>query len=723
MGDDPPKDEVAGPGPSTTSVELTKSDGLGTMGPLRESNSRRKNNVHVGGSFLKSSTVMLGKHTNLDKCRTFMNSVYLANFMGLIVVVDAWCTCMDIDATASKTTSPQVYRVISDLCLACYSTEVLALLLLFGLEVLRDWMMVVDVLIVFCGWGEKIFAALAPDSELGFRIAVLRAGRLVRIFRLMRLLKRIRPLRELHKLVMMMATCLRTLVWSFILLCVVMTVWAMLMVELIYPALQEMIEKQEFVSCDEECQRAMSSVMDANLLLFKTVIAGDSWGEIAVPVIQRHPATAIIFVGSQLTLVFGVLNLIVAVVVDTFADARQNDVQNLAEEMEDEIEYDRKSLGKLFERIDKDGSGQLTLQEMIEGARNDPGFQSRLRVMDIDEHDLQQLFQMIDEDGSGTIEVAEFIGPLSRWAHDSKTAPRFIKYNMIQTMHLQEDLYELSVDCFNQLALRIDDLASQVQGVKVHHPLQQDPAPSRSGSPMGSPTVEVIQSELPVEAAVSSESEPGTEVLEGQTSPVESRNVSRTSYWRSQPQPTPTRQVSPIQEQEKHFQEVDPSPSPPLDQPPPSADTELLAPKSASREARESSMGLEMLLENLGMKIESKLDLLLLDATRRAAMALTESRSPALEEFSLERTKARRVKAKKMLHPEAFRSMYMSGKHRRLSLVELGTTRDQSKDATPKPRRRSLSSNDITEGDPVSPISSSHLEPMTNAREVLSRDL
>lgn len=71
--------------------------------------------------------------------------------------------------------------------------------------------------------------------------------------------------------------------------------------------------------------------------------------------------------------------------------------------------------------------------------------------------------------------------------------------------------------------------------------------------------------------------------------------VSRTSYWRSQPQPTPTRQVSPIQEQEKHFQEVDPSPSPPLDQPPPSADTELLAPKSASREARESSMGLEKL--------------------------------------------------------------------------------------------------------------------------------
>ncbi|CAE7239332.1 CPK1 [Symbiodinium pilosum] len=177
--------------------------------------------------------------------------------------------------------------------------------------------------------------------------------------------------------------------------------------------------------------------MDANLLLFKTVIAGDSWGEVAVPVIQAHPATAFIFVGSQLTLVFGVLNLIVAVVVDTFADARLNDVQTLAEEMEDEIDFDRKSLAKIFGRIDKDGSGQLSLQELIEGARSDPDFQSRLRVMDIDEQDLEQLFHMIDQDQSGTIEVSEFIGPLSRWAHDSKTAPRFIKYNMIQATHLE----------------------------------------------------------------------------------------------------------------------------------------------------------------------------------------------------------------------------------------------------------------------------------------------
>ena len=70
--------------------------------------------------------------------------------------------------------------------------------------------------------------------------------------------------------------------------------------------------KGTFDDC-KQCQTAMSSVMQADLLLTKTVIAGDSWGEIAVPVIQEHPATAIIFIGSLLTLVFGVLNIIVAV--------------------------------------------------------------------------------------------------------------------------------------------------------------------------------------------------------------------------------------------------------------------------------------------------------------------------------------------------------------------------------------------------------------------------
>eukprot|EP00913_Durusdinium_trenchii_P030589 g28648.t2 len=40
------------------------------------------------------------------------------------------------------------------------------------------------------------------------------------------------------------------------------------------------------------------------------------------------------------------------------------------------------------------------------------------------------LFEMIDTNDQGYINAMEFIAPLSRWVHDSKTAPRFIKYNL-----------------------------------------------------------------------------------------------------------------------------------------------------------------------------------------------------------------------------------------------------------------------------------------------------
>ncbi|CAJ1332327.1 unnamed protein product [Effrenium voratum] len=121
---------------------------------------------------------------------------------------------------------------------------------------------------------------------------------------------------------------------------------------------------------------------------------------------------------------------------------------------------DEKYLQKIFDRLDESGSGELTLENLLEGARRDPEFQSRLRVMDIDEVDLQQLFEMIDADGSGAIEAHEFIAPLSRWVRDSKTAPRFIKHNMLQSLDMQEELLKLQQYHFSQLSQRIDSLAA-----------------------------------------------------------------------------------------------------------------------------------------------------------------------------------------------------------------------------------------------------------------------
>lgn len=386
----------------------------------------------------------------------FLRRPAVVNFMGVLTMFDGYLTCADIDRRAAGRDQILWMAIMRDFCLIMYTIEYVLWCWVKRCGVLADKFLLIDLFILITGFVD-LFLERSQEAFMretgGLRF--LSILRIIRILRVLKLLRRITYLKELRKLLTMATTCMKTLLWSFLFCFLIMTVWAMLLVDLVHPLVKA---ETALMDCDQ-CQRAAGSVMDANLLLFKTVVAGDSWGEIAVPIIQAHPATAVIFVGSLLTLEFGVLNLIVAVVVDTFAELRERDVMNRAEELEAEIEQDRRFLQRIFDRADEDGSGELTFEELLEGARNDPEFQSRLRVMDIDEADLQQLFKMIDVDGSGAVERDEFVQPLSRWVHESKTATRFIKYNVARALHENEELREHTNSKFEQLNTNINRIA------------------------------------------------------------------------------------------------------------------------------------------------------------------------------------------------------------------------------------------------------------------------
>eukprot|EP00913_Durusdinium_trenchii_P030590 g28649.t1 len=162
----------------------------------------------------------------------------------------------------------------------------------------------------------------------------------------------------------MMATCMKALLWSFVFCFLIMSVWAMFIVEVVHPLIQDKENPILLNFFLEEDSSRTSIASGATVLhLFCTPRTSGAThgppvtGAMKPPVTPRYPATAIIFVGSNVTLVFGVLNLIVAVVVDTFAEARQRDILNLAEELEYDFEKDRKFLKGVFDRMDMDGSG------------------------------------------------------------------------------------------------------------------------------------------------------------------------------------------------------------------------------------------------------------------------------------------------------------------------------------------------------------------------------
>ncbi|CAK9005576.1 unnamed protein product [Durusdinium trenchii] len=68
----------------------------------------------------------------------------------------------------------------------------------------------------------------------------------------------------------------------------------------------------------------------------------------------------------------------------------------------------------------------------------------------------------IDADGSGAINKEEFVRPLTRWIHESKTAPRFVKYNVDRSLQAQEEILKQNHEQFCLLAHRLDELCAEL---------------------------------------------------------------------------------------------------------------------------------------------------------------------------------------------------------------------------------------------------------------------
>ena len=109
-----------------------------------------------------------------------------------------------------------------------------------------------------------------------------------------------------------------------------------------------------------------------------------------------------------MTVSLGVMNLILAIVVEKAAEVRENDQETKMQQKEEERERNMIELAVLCDRMDNDGSGALSLQEMLDGYDSDQHFNSLMTFMDIERDDMQTIFKVLDTDGSGEVDYVEF---------------------------------------------------------------------------------------------------------------------------------------------------------------------------------------------------------------------------------------------------------------------------------------------------------------------------
>eukprot|EP00928_Gymnodinium_smaydae_P089154 TRINITY_DN73155_c0_g1_i1.p1 TRINITY_DN73155_c0_g1~~TRINITY_DN73155_c0_g1_i1.p1 ORF type:complete len:667 (-),score=122.74 TRINITY_DN73155_c0_g1_i1:97-2097(-) len=312
---------------------------------------------------------------------------------------------------------PRWVTVINDLFLVVYGVDVSLRLFAYKCRFFYSVLNVIDSMVVLSDLAVRVAESYGVSSE---NLPSLGLMKTFRMLRLVRVLNTLLIFHELYLMMRGMASAFRAIVFAVLLMFLCLTFLAIPAVEIVQPILDELAEEGVFEGC-ERCPRAYSTVHDAVLTFFQQIMAGDSWGLLSLPLMERSPPCTIILFIAFIVLNLLLMNVVAAVMVDKQTQARESDEEFQKSLKEDELKRSHKRLNQLFQNMDKDGGGALTFEEMLASYRAEPEFRQILSLMDIDEDELYTCFELMDSaNESGDVDYAEFTENLHRIRHMSQ---------------------------------------------------------------------------------------------------------------------------------------------------------------------------------------------------------------------------------------------------------------------------------------------------------------
>mmetsp|Transcript_19798 Transcript_19798/g.46198 ORF Transcript_19798/g.46198 Transcript_19798/m.46198 type:complete len:650 (-) Transcript_19798:195-2144(-) len=382
-----------------------------------------------GHVFWSRQRIQVAKIMFSQSFETIMGLIIVTNLVFIMIEVDQDATCQPDFAGSlysecpTRSDSVAWLRVVSMMLLVTYSVECLVRFYVERLKFFCNTWNMIDLVTVLLGWTSTLLAGTANFN-------LLRLSRLVRVIRAARVFISV-P--ELYLLISGLYSSIKAIIFGSLMLGGVILVWAVISVEVIHPVAVN-TNTTIFPSDCTRCPDGFKSVMASSLTLFQQIVAGDSWGTISIPVIEAAPFTAPLFFAIMMTVSLGVMNLILAVIVERAAEARSNDQERKLKKMQQDRAKNMFDLAILCASMDADGSGALSLEEMLTGYDDDVGeFRKLMQVMDIQRDDVASIFEVLDTDSSGEVSYLEFCQHLgSFFERDPNVMNALVKYSILE---------------------------------------------------------------------------------------------------------------------------------------------------------------------------------------------------------------------------------------------------------------------------------------------------
>lgn len=330
--------------------------------------------------------------------------------MAAIILVNAIFVIHDTDlrARAQPDVPLWLYRSLNGM-LMLYVVDLVLRLVVYKKCFFRNRWNVLDFVTVLADLTFEFLHLI----DVGFDVSIC-VLRVFRLFRLLRFVQVLSVFEELYTMLHLMLSAFRAILWGATLMAVMLTISSVVAVEVLHPLNRHIAETTDaYAGCDR-CPRAFESVAQANLTFFQHIIAGDSWGAPSIVLIEHYPWTAVFLMAVLVMIHLGLLNLILTVIVDQAHNAREANIQEQLRSKQQEFHDLHAKFLKICSQLDADGSGELTLKELMSGYDNVPEFSDTLKLLDLRKEDILLVFKIMDEDRSGKISYEEFVYQLYR---------------------------------------------------------------------------------------------------------------------------------------------------------------------------------------------------------------------------------------------------------------------------------------------------------------------
>jgi len=298
-----------------------------------------------------------------------------------------------------------------------------------------SWVRFDSVLVILGILTNWIMPAIFGGIKDGNPVLMLRMLRLLRVARTLRL---IFTIHDLWLLVRSLLNSAGTMAYVIGLLGIILYIFACIAVELITlsPA------ATEGPDLDEEFQSVALEyfgTLSMSMMTLVQFVSFDSIASIYTPLIVRDPTPPLLigyFTFAFVMVGVVLMNLITAVVVNSALDQASQD-KELVRAMQEKAK--RKLVGtlkKIFHRIDADGSGSLTMDEI-----EIMGSEDRAKLISDCQFEPMELFKALDVNGDGVIEIDAFCDSI--WQVSHSQVPLEVKRTEKQVVAMRKEIHEL----------------------------------------------------------------------------------------------------------------------------------------------------------------------------------------------------------------------------------------------------------------------------------------